>query len=194
MKENLSDDKPDDDVERDIVYHYSREHRLSRASETVRALNEGGGTRPSLTKTLFGTRGNVFLFGSILMICAMLIFSSRFSGGERKIKLGGNTVALTILMEDGIFILDMVKNAPKSGEAYTGDVWFAVSPVLPKSKEVEQPEVFAEYVTFFPIDYEVFRFPLPFVNIVESRSNAFFIILMAGNEQKTLRINARSNK
>ena len=200
MKENSSDDPTNDGIEndnnidRDPIFYYSREHRLSRASQTVRDFNEGEPTRPGLTKALFGTRGNIFLFGSILMICAMLVLTSRFSGGERRIKLGGNTVAITISREEGAFILDMVKNAPKNGEAYTGDVWFAVSPVMPKSKEGVQPEVFTDYATFFPLEYEVFRFPLPFVNIAESSSDAFFIILMAGNEQKTLRINARLNK
>ena len=197
MKENIGDNAEDGheiEIDRDPVFYYSREHRLSRASQTVQAFNEGESARPGLTKALFGTRGNLFLFGSILMICAMLVLTSRFSVGERRIKLGGNTVAITVSSEEGIFILDMVKNAPKKGEAYTGDVWFAVSPVMPKSQEGVEPEVFTEYVTFFPIDYEVFRFPLPFANITESSSGAFFVILMAGNEQKTLRINAKLNK
>jgi len=196
VKENLPEETKEDSLDRDPVFYYSREHRLNRASQTVRTLNEGEGARPGLAKTLFGTRGNIFLFGSILMICAMLVITSRFPGGERTIKLGGNALTLTVSREEGGLILEMIKNAPKKGEAYTGDVWFAVSPVLSKSKEGGQPQVFTEYVTFFPIGYEVYRFSLPFTNSVNgddstaNKSDAFFIVLRAGDEQKTMRLNA----
>ena len=201
MKENMgenTDDKIEIEIDRDPVYYYSREHRLGRASQTVRALNEEEPTRPGLAKTIFGTRSNIFLFVSISMICAMFIITSRLSTGERTIKLGGNSVSLTISREEGAFVLGMVKNSPKKGEAYTGDVWFVVSPVLPKSNNGAQPEVFTDYVTFFPIGYEVFRFSLPFDANIESgdkaKSDAFYVVLRAGTEQKTLKINVRQNE
>ena len=178
-----------DNVEQDPVYYYSREHRLSRASAQVRAHNEGTSTRPGLSKSLFGTRGNIFLFVSIIIICAMFGMTSRFSGRESPgVKLGGNTLALTIFREEEILIFELLKNAPKSGNIYTGEVDIAVSPVMPKSDDGAIPDVFSHRVYFHPAEYESFNIALPFFE-----EDNFVVLIIAGEEQRALRLNVKGN-
>ena len=172
----------------DPVFYYSREHRLSKASQRVRDLNEGKMGRPSLSKSLFDTRGNVFLFASIVLICAMFGIAARYGRVERSIKLGGNTLEVAIRPEEGVLILTVIKKAPGSGESYTGPVDIAVSPVLPRPKEgeaAEAPAMFAHRVYFNPVVSETSRIILPF------EGNDFFVILRTDYEQRSLRLNAK---
>ena len=173
-----------DDVERDLVFYYSREHRLSRASPAVRALNDGKPVRPSLSKRLFATKGNMMVFIAIALVTAFG-FASRFAGRTPGVKLGGNTIALTILREEGILILQMVKSLPKSGEAYIGEVDIAVSPVMSKSKE-EIPKAFFHRVSFRPVESEAFSVSLPF------EENDLIVLLSINGEQKSIRIKVKS--
>lgn len=177
----------DKNPERDPVYYYSREHRLNRASPAVRALNDGKPIKPSLKRTLFGSRGNIMVFASIVAICFMLNMVSRISNRDSGVKLGGNTVALTILREEGIAVLTIIKNVPKGGEAYTGEVDIAVSPVMPKSKAEEIP-VFSHRIFFNPVDAETFSVALPF------EKNDFVALLSTGDERKSIKLKAREIK
>jgi len=112
-------------------------------------------------------------------------FASRFTGREPEVKLGGNTIALTIIREEGISFLEIAKILPKSGEAYVGEVDIAVSPVMPKSKADEAPPPFLHRVSFRPVDSENFTVSLPF------EESDFIVLLRAGSEQKTIRVKAR---
>ena len=172
-----------DEIEREPVFYYSREHRLSRASPAVRAMNDGQFIRPSV-KTLLGTRGNAIVFITIV-IFTVFGLAGRFVGlnRERGTNLGGNTLALKILLEEEVLFLGLTKNAPKSGEFYIGAVDIAVSPVIPRSREGERPLIYTHRVYFNPVDSETFLLSLPF------DGNDFFVILATDNEQKTLRLN-----
>ena len=177
------------DIDRDIVYYYSREHRLSRASSAVRALNEGNPGRLGISKAFFGAKGNVPVFIAIVLFTAFG-FASRIMGREevRGVKLGGNTLALTIVQVEGTLLLGIVKNAPKSGELYTGAVDIAVSPVMPKSQEGEEreaPQVFSHRIVLKAVESEVFHVSLPF------DGNDFFVILKTDTEQKVLRLKSK---
>ena len=178
-----------EEINQEIVYYYSRERRLNHASPRVRALNDGTPNRPSLSNSIFGTRGNIFLFVSIIIICAMFGLAFRSSGRGSETKLGKNTVTLRITREEGILILEIVKNSPKTGEAYTGEVDIAVSPVLPKSGENEinreYPGVFTHRVFFHPVDTESFQSTLPF------EENNFVVLLIAGDDHKAIRVNVK---
>jgi hypothetical protein len=171
---------------RDPVFYYSRERRLEKASPAVRALNDGTPLRPSLSKTLFATRAHVLIFVTIILLCAMFGMASRISGRDKGLKLGGNTVALVLLREEGTLILGIAKSMPASGEAYTGAVDIAVSPVMPKSKEgetaAEVPPVFTHRIFFMPVESETYRAVLPFTG------NDFLVLLRTDTEQKSVRI------
>ena len=174
----------EDNVEKDPVFYYSREHRLSRASPVVRALNDGKFIKPSLSRRLFANKGNMMVFIAIVLVTVFGL-ASRFSGKEPEMKLGGNTIAVTIIREEGILILRMIKNLPKSGEAYMGEVDIAVSPVMSKQED-EIPPVFFHRVSFRPIDSEAFSISLPF------EKNDFIVLLSINGEQKSMRIKVKS--
>jgi hypothetical protein len=182
------DEKPheDDKVEKDIVFYYSREHRLSRAPEAVRALNDVNYVRPSIGKRLFGTKSNMLILMSIIIICAMFTITSRFNSGGSSVKLGANTLNLTIIREKEALGLSIQKTAPKSGEFYIGAVDISVSPVVPKSGEGEAageiPLVFSHRIFFNPADTESFFMSLPF------DGGDFFVFLSTDDEQKVVRV------
>jgi hypothetical protein len=171
----------------EAVFYYSREHRLKRASSTVRALYDdapGTGT----VKNLIGKKSNLFLLVSILMVCVMLILSSRIPG-EKGVDLGGNTVALAIARNDGgklsVFIQ---KTSASSGEAYTGTVAVAVSPVLSKQDKGKTPEIYADKFFFTPAEKDEYRFELPF------DGEDFLVVFQTEHERKGLRIKAKKSR
>jgi hypothetical protein len=169
----------------EAVFYYSREHRLKRASPTVRALYEDA-PKPGVVRNLMGRKSNLFLLVSILMVCVMLALSSRIPKAEKEINLGGNTVSLVIARNDGgtlsVFIQ---KTAASSGESYTGEVAMAVSPVIPKQDKEKTPEIYADKFFFTPAEEEGYRFDLPF------EGKDFLVILQTANERQGLRIKAR---
>ena len=181
-------EKPDADnsgthkVQREVVYYYNRENRLSRASPEVQAFNDGLPVRPSLKKTLFATPSHKLIFTAVILFTIVALLMSRFTRepAERGVRLGRNVVALAIQSVDGILVLEIFKQAPKSGELYVGAVDIAVSPVS------ENPPMFTHRIVFSLLESEVFHIVLPF------DGTDFFMVLKAGDEQKTLRLKALS--
>ena len=179
----------DDNVERDAVFYYSRERRLERASQTVRDLHDGKPIRPSLSKTLFATKGNVLVFATIV-IFTVFGLTSRMVGRERDsvraVSLGRNSLALTIVPVEGALVMGMIKTVPKSGEFYTGAVDIAVSPATSSTKDGEQPQsppVFTHRIFFNPVQSEHYQVSLPF------EGTGFILLINTGEEQKSVRLN-----
>jgi len=181
----------DENIEREPVYYYSREHRLSRASAAVRDLNESKSGKMSLAKRLFGSRSNAMLFIMIIITFVMLNFVSRYTQASTGVKLGGNTVKLTIQKEEETPILDIVKQRAKTDNVFVGEVEIAVSPVKVKSKsnlnEGETPPFFYHRIYFTQADNERFQISLPF-DIDESE---FILLLKTADEQKSAKLNAK---
>jgi hypothetical protein len=172
-------------AEKDIVYYYSRERRLSRASPEVQALNDGIPIRSSFSKTLFATKAHKLVFFAIVITVTVSSLASRFSGtdsGVKGVKLGENTLALTLRPVEGALILGIIKNTPESGEFYAGAVDIAVSPVQKKAGEV--PLVFNHRISFTLVETEVFQAAIPF------DGTDFFVLLRAGDELKSVRLKA----
>jgi len=178
----------DDSNKKEIVYHYSREHRLRNASPELRALNDGDTSRPSLGKVMFGSRGNKFLILGIVVICIfgfIINHINRETPAGSILTLGGNSLALAVLNVEELLILWIVKNAPERGEFYIGEVDIAISPVFPRAREGEvreEPPVFAHRVMFNPVVHETFYISLPF------DGEDFIIILRAGDAQRSMRL------
>ena len=191
--ENQGEGKPitiEDNGRRDTVFHYSRERRLSRATPEVQALNEGQGVRQSLLRIIFSNKANRMLLFAILFIFAASTLASRFMGGQgasegqfQAVRLGGNTLALAILPVEQTLFLILSKSTPETGEFYTGPVDIAVSPVQPGAGR-ETPEVFTHRIFFNLVESEMFQISLPF------EETDFFVVLRAGEEQRTLRLQA----
>ena len=186
----MSDDEKKievDGVEKDIVFHYSREHRLSRAPAEVRAIYDENSNRASLSKKLFGSKGNVLILISIILMCLMYGISSRTGNSRRNsVTLGGNTVELSVFREGEAIGLKILKTVPKSGEFYIGAVDIAVSPVVPQSGEGEMteelPPVFSHRFFFNLADSESFMISLPF------EGDSFYVFLSTEYEQKVVRV------
>lgn len=185
---NMRESVPKNYIDRDPVFYYSRERRLDKASPEVRALNDGKPIRPGLKNTLFAFKGNVMVFMSLIAICAMFAMSMLFSARDSGVKLGRNTVNMTITSVEGVLVLEVNKTTPESGEMYTGAVDIAVSPVKPKPEEGDSgdlPPMFAHSIVFRPADSETFRLALPF------EGDDFFVIIRTAVEQKTMRLNVK---
>jgi hypothetical protein len=179
----------DENIEKEPVFYYSREHRLERASAAVQALNNDKPAKASVVKNLFGSRGNVMLFIMIIISCVMLTFVSKYSQAGANLKLGGNTVKMAILKEEGALILDIAKQSPASGVFYSGEVEIAVSPVMSKLSEGETPPVFLHRFAFYSAGYESFQIALPFD--VSAGKNEFLVLLRTPEEQKALKLSAK---
>ena len=176
------------DNQTETIFHYSRERRLERASERVQSFNQGSYTRPSIRKTLFGTRGNIIMFLSIIVISVFGVAISYFTREPppaTAMTLGRNSLTLAILRVEETLILAIVKNAPSSGEFYTGDVDIAVIPAEPRinpAEAREEPRVFSHRVFFHPAATETFHIALPF------EGDDFILVMRAGEEQRTIRL------
>jgi len=181
----------DENIEREPVYYYSREHRLSRASAAVRDLNDSKSGKMSMAKRLFGSRSNAMLFIMIIITFVMLNFVSKYTQAKTSVKLGGNTVELAIQREEGMPILDIIKQRAKTGNAFMGEVEIAVSPIKVKSKsnleEGETPPVFFHRIYFTQADYDNFQISLPF----DIDENEFILLLKTTDEHKSVKLKTK---
>ena len=175
----------------DTVFHYSREHRLERASADVRSLNEGTYGRTNVFKSLFAARGNRFVLAAVVLLIAFGL--SRFASGAQQgqsVKIGGNTVIATIFPLEETLILGLLKSAPESGELYTGAVDIVVRPSPNKTRtndaassgEDAAHDEFSHRVYFTLVDAESFQVSLPF------EGTDFFVMLQTEHEQRTIRL------
>ena len=177
-----------DETQKEPVFYYSRERRLSRASPAVRAMNEGKTTKQGFILNLFGNKSNLVLLFTIIFICASFYLSVNFSKKNKDVKFGENTIVLALETKEESPILSLIKKTPKSGEFYTGNVEIAVTPVIPAVKEGQEqqtPSMFTHRVSFNPVETETYRFSLPFTGA------DFFVTLKSGKEEKTIRIKAK---
>ena len=187
VENNENNEKVEKKVKRDTVFYYSRERRLDRASALVRGNSDNNGqtTKKIPLSKIFVTRGNTIFFIIIIIVCFVLGITNRLNVTERNVKLGGNIVTAEITSEEGILILDLEKNLPKRGEAYTGAVEIYVSPVLPKPKDGEEhelPPVFSHRVFFGAYSKETFSISIPFTQA------EYFVIFRTSDEHKTMRL------
>jgi hypothetical protein len=159
----------------EVVYHYSREHRLSRASSQVLAHNnEIDSSRPGAGRIIFGRRSNFFILASILLIIFVYSIGSRPSAESEGTTLSRNIITLSVLEEGTILFLAIEKKTPARGSAYIGPVDIAASPVL--RLEEEDPVFMVQRVFFTEKSPETFFFSLPF------EAEEFIVILQTENE------------
>ena len=164
------DNTEHDDGDGRIIYYYSREKRLKRASKTVRDFNNTPPPRKSgLFRTLTSTKPLAFLFVSVITVSLAVIILSRFLQVEMVRTLGNNTVIVSILASGDNSYVTIEKTIKSSG-AYTGAVDIAVS------VSAEETLIHVEQVYFGTEAEEVFRFIVPF------RGNKMVVLMEAGSE------------
>jgi hypothetical protein len=112
----------------------------------------------------------------------MLTVTTRLNTRGTSLKLGANTINLTVIREGEAMGLSLQKIVPKSGEFYIGAVDISVSPVITQSVEGETPPVFGHRVFFNPTDTETFIISIPF------EGGGFYVFLSTDDEQKVVRV------
>jgi hypothetical protein len=127
-KDKLIDERPEDaarlytgELDRDLVFHYSRERRLSRASPRVRSLYDGSPPkRPGLIRSLTSNKSHSLQFLSIVTLMVMLSIFSFVTRDRDALRLGKNTLTLEASEEGGLLYLVIHKRGAKG--AYTGEL------------------------------------------------------------------------
>ncbi|MDR1986596.1 MAG: hypothetical protein LBP88_06455 [Treponema sp.] len=161
--------KPD----RDVVFFYSRAHRLERASPAVREMNRDiPKTSPSLFGTLTSNRAYTMLFISIFVFAGFGMIFSKVSSeqkspssGTQRINVGGNTLKVSAQRFQGATYLRITKTAPHDTAVYTGAVDMAITPLdLPPSvtEAAESPPVISHRIFFSSEAEEAYGLSLPF--------------------------------
>jgi hypothetical protein len=126
--------------EREIIFHYSREHRLAKASSRVQELNDPKAQRRSgIFGTFTSTRSHTVLLVSIIGMCVFISFISKLTKEKSAVMIGGNSIhASASRMEEGTTYLTIKKTFKKDSNVYTGAVDLAVTPLVSRGKEESQ--------------------------------------------------------
>jgi hypothetical protein len=192
---------PESELDRDLVFHYSREHRLARAPQSVRDLYDASpASKLGVVKALTGgTRSGIFLLVTIVVVCLFLAVLSRGLRESGGTKLGGNALTISALKfpsrvaegltdgggsgvfasVDAVTYIAVTKKAG-SGKVYTGPVDIAVS-IYQKEGASEMP--IATHKVFFTLEPEEdFRFSVPF------GGQELLMVFRAEEELVTLRV------
>ena len=101
----MSEDQPEDKV----VFHYSREHRLSRASESVkRAYEEGYAPKRGFLHGLTANAGLRSIFMTIIILSATIVFLSIFVEPENTTTINGTNIRLKAFLYDKMIYVSLV--------------------------------------------------------------------------------------
>lgn len=175
----------------DIVFHYSRERRLARASQAVRDLYDTSpSSRPTLYKALTGgTRSGAMLLITIVIVSFVLMFLSRGIKASGGAKLAGNTLTVSAMSfpahegkdEASTAYIAALKKAD-SERAYTGPVDVAVSIYQKEGGTGEDMPIAARRIFFTLEPEEDFRFSVPFTG------PELILVFRAEEELATLRV------
>jgi hypothetical protein len=143
-----------------MIFHYSRERRLERAPQSVRALYENPKMdKFNLLRPLISSKPRAMLFIFILILTAISIFMSMYARSEGNRILGGNAISVSAIRFEGTTIVVLKKKIQNRDSPYTGEVNIVISPEGTESPIVEP------YRIFFTLkEEEEYRFALPFEN------------------------------
>ncbi|MDR1301352.1 MAG: hypothetical protein LBK43_02640 [Treponema sp.] len=175
--------KPPD---RELVFHYSREHRLERASPAVREMNrEIPKTGPLKFGTRSSNRASVMLLIPILVCSGFILFFSKMSSGQGTSRsgtqistIGGNTLRVSAEKFQGTTYLQITKTVAQT-PVYTGVVDMVITPLdSPGSEDElgESPPVVSHRIFFSADREEVYGLSLPF------EASQILMLIQAGDD------------
>jgi hypothetical protein len=173
---------PEKNTGEELVFRYSREHRLARAPEKVRELY-----RPSpkkkfgLFRSLTATRPLAMLFGSVMVLSVITVIMAVYGGAADSRLMEGNRVSITAMKYEGSTFMVLNKRRGNTG-AYTGPVDMAVTPAAKGDGDEGQP-VFSNRIFFSLKEKEEFRVSVPF--------EAEELLVVLQNESLTVDLRAR---
>ena len=154
-KKNIYDETS---LDREIVFHYSRERRLAKAPARVREMYSPNRPRGFL-RSLAGTRSNGALLLVIVVMCAFIPILARFTRETNLPNIGGNFIHTSAIRSgDGMsFTLKKSFRNPNA-DVYTGAVDIAIMP----SQSMYGSDVFTQRIFFSLNQEEEYRFNIPF--------------------------------
>lgn len=98
--DEFKSDKPEENV----VFHYSREHRLESAPENVRNAYNGKFTLNKGFRVLFANKTNRFLLITLVVLTAFAFFYGKLISGSNKATLGNYNLELAAFsFEENIY-------------------------------------------------------------------------------------------
>lgn len=171
-------------VEPELVFYYSRAHRLERASPAVRALNDTTAVKPpSLFRTLTATKPLAFLFVSMVILVVSLFIISFFSSRADLSVLGGNSLTFSAMRFEGSSYIVIKKTISDTTAAYTGIVDMAISIYISSGEEHSGELPLANRRIYFsPEPEEEYRITVPF------EGPELLFLMRAGEEYLRLRV------
>ena len=181
--------------ENNLVFHYSREHRLAKAPQAVRDMYNKPQQphRFNLIRPLVRTKPLAMMFASIIIICIFILVISALGLAGSAYNLDGTRVSIQAIQYEGAAIVAVKKTIPKdiisrfssSAAPYSGAVEIAVQPVM-KTDADQRPESAFYHKIFFTFEpEEIYRFSVPF--------DAKELALVFKTEQKTLGVTVKTD-
>jgi len=167
----------------EIVYHYNRERRLAKAPQAVRDLyKEKPKKRFGVFGPLVNTKPKLMMFGSIVVICIMLLVISFMGLVGDTYDFDGNRLTVQAIDFEGTIIIVLKKTIRKDAIArlsgpYNGAVNIAVAPAA-KAGQPPPQDIFYHRIFFTADQEELYRFAIPF--------EAEELLLVFQTEKKTL--------
>jgi len=151
------------DGEEQLVFHYNREHRLSKAPQDVKDLYNRDKKKQrgfSLIRPLVADKPRALMFITIVIMCAAIFLLSIFGYFDNTHSLDGNKLEISGTLFEGTTIVVIKKTVKNKAAAYTGAVDIAVSPV--KTAEEEPLYMFTHRIFFTLEPVEEYRFASPY--------------------------------
>ncbi|MDR1373715.1 MAG: hypothetical protein LBJ24_01950 [Treponema sp.] len=178
--------KPKPESMQDLVFYYSREKRLERASSALRAFVNDSGPPPrrGLFRTLAANKSQAMVFFSIIIISAVMILTSLFHASRDEVLLEGNALTVSALRYQGSTILVIKKELKNQKNPYAGAVDVGVSPALSRGEQAAGAEVpvFARRIFFTLEKNEEYRISVPF------EGDELLLLFQAEERRVTLRV------
>jgi hypothetical protein len=147
--------------EEEMVFYYSREKRLEKAPQRVRALyKESSPPKFNLLRPLIATKPLAALFATMLIFSAISAIVA-FSGiADRSYKFQGNNIAVDAQRYQGTVIVTIQKKPDREGRtAEGGALDILISPVQGRGGEGSG---FSHRLVFSSGKEEEFRMVVPF--------------------------------
>lgn len=115
----------------ELVFHYSREERLQKASSAVKRLYDPSyGTRVGLFRSLTANRSLAFLFLAIIMLSATALVTSIFIPSADRAEFAGNEITIEAFSFENALYLTVQKKK-LADNARDGVLAFSVKELRP---------------------------------------------------------------
>lgn len=165
-------------TESDLIFYYSRAHRLEKAPQSVRDLYK------PITKRRFGfflslvdTKAKAMMLIAIVAMCLIVLANTYLLPDRDPLILGNSITADAMRYENSTFIV--VKKEIKDKKAWTG-----IAEIITTSSD-GKTQLLNQKVVFTDNKEEEFRFALPF------EVNDLLLVIQTGDKAISLKTTSR---